>query len=454
MPRALVIGLARSGMACARALRGEQWDVVVVDAKDDESLHARAASLPEGVEVRLGPYADDVAIGFDMVCPSPAVPWDAPELAIARSHGVDVRSEIDLVFRRCPAPILGITGTNGKTTTTTLAGAVIAAGGARVHVGGNIGEPMLDRLADVGAGDWVVLELSSFQIESVEDPRCRLAAVLNVTPDHLDRHRTFEAYAAAKRRLVEHADPQGAVVLGADDVVARGMAQASAARVLLAGLEIGPADGTTVRDGEVVVVERGRPQTVMPVADIPLFGAHNVQNVLVAVALGHAAGVAHHAIAGAVRGFRAVHHRLEPVLDAGGVLWVNDSKATNADAAIKALRAFPDRSIVWIGGGRTKGVGPQELAAEVRERARFAVLNGDTGPEVDRALAGLGYDSRTLVATLADAVRAAHDVARPGDVVLLAPGYTSFDQFTDYEQRGESFAALVREVCGAVEGTR
>jgi UDP-N-acetylmuramoylalanine--D-glutamate ligase len=320
-------------------------------------------------------------------------------------------------------------------------------------VGGNIGEPMLDRLQEVRRDDWVVLELSSFQIESVENPRCRLAAVLNVTPDHLNRHGTFEAYASAKRRIVEHADPSGAVVLGADDVVARGMAVAANARVLLAGFEIGPADGTTVRGDEVVVIERGTASPVMPVAEIPLFGEHNVQNVLVAVALGHAAGVAHAAIAGAVRGFRAVHHRLEPVLDAGGILWVNDSKATNLDAAVKGLRAFPDRPIVWIGGGETKGVGPEALAGEVAERARHAVLNGATAAEVDRALANLGYNSRTLVRTLAEAVRAAHDIARPGDVVLLSPGYTSFDQFADYEQRGQAFADLVREVCGAARGT-
>jgi UDP-N-acetylmuramoylalanine--D-glutamate ligase len=387
-----------------------------------------------------------------MVCPSPGVAWDAPELAFARSHGVAVRSEMDLVFRRCPAPIVGITGTNGKTTTTSLTGAVIAAGGARVHVGGNIGEPMLDRLHEVRSGDWVVLELSSFQIESVEDPRCRLAAVLNVTPDHLNRHGTFDAYAAAKRRLVEHADPAGAVVLGADDVVARGMVAAASARVLLAGLDIGPADGTSVRDGEVVVVESGAAKPVMPLRDIALFGAHNVQNVLVAVALGHAAGVDHETIAAAVRDFRAVQHRLEPVLEAGGVLWVDDSKATNADAAVKALRAFPDRPIVWIGGGQTKGVGPEELAAEVSARARHAVLNGDTGPELDRALASLGWNSRTLVGTMREAVRAAHDLARPGDVVLLSPGYTSFDQFTSFEERGRVFAELAREICGVTGG--
>jgi len=453
MARALVIGLARSGMACARALSREGWDVVVVDRKDDEELRARALTVPPGVEVRLGVYADDVAVGFDMVCPSPGVPWDASELAVARTHGVPVHSEMDMVFRRCPAPIVGITGTNGKTTTTTLTGQVIAAGGRRVHVGGNIGEPMLDRLQDVAADDWVVLELSSFQLESVEDPRCRLAAVLNVTPDHLNRHSDFDAYAAAKRRIVEHADPAGTVVLGADDALARSMATSATARVLLAGADIGAADGTTVCDGEVVVVEQGSASAVMPVGDIPLFGEHNVQNVLAAVALGHAAGVPHDAIAGAVRGFRAVQHRLEPVLDAAGVLWVNDSKATNVDAAVKALRAFPDRPIVWIGGGETKGVGPDDLAREVSQRARHAVLNGSTGPEMDRALAKLGYNARTLVGTLAEAVRAAHEVARPGDVVLLAPGYTSWDQFADFEERGRVFADLVREVCGAARGT-
>jgi UDP-N-acetylmuramoylalanine--D-glutamate ligase len=231
------------------------------------------------------------------------------------------------------------------------------------------------------------------------------------------------------------------------------MAASATARVLLSGLDIGPADGTTVRDGEVVVIDQGDASAVMPVGDIPLFGEHNVQNVLAAVALGHAAGVSHDAIAGAVRRFSAVHHRLEPVLDAGGVLWVNDSKATNVDAAVKALRAFPDRTIVWIGGGQTKGVGPDGLAREVSERARHAVLNGTTGPEVDRALAKLGYNTRTVVATLADAVRAAHDIAQPGDVVLLAPGYTSWDQFADYEERGRVFADLVREVCGAARGT-
>jgi UDP-N-acetylmuramoylalanine--D-glutamate ligase len=447
---AVVIGMGRSGAACARVLDAEGYHVRVIDRSHaDERSEALARSLPGGIEVVMGGYRDDVVDEAALVCPSPGVPWDAAILVRARQLGIPVRSEMQLVFDRCPAPIVGITGTNGKTTTTALTGAVIAAGGSRVHVGGNIGETMLDRLYSVRRDDWVVLELSSFQLESVARPRCRLAAVLNITPDHLDRHRTLEDYVAAKRRLVEATDEVGTVVLGADDDTVRAMAPATRARVLLFGGDLGGGDGTTVRDGDIVSVEQGAATPVMRRADIPLFGEHNVLNVLAAVALGRAAGIAPDGIAGAVRGFRAVPHRLEPVLDEAGVLWVDDSKATNADAAIKALQSFADRPIVWIGGGGTKGVPPDSLAEEVVRRARHAVLNGATAAELDAALAARDFTARTVVATLAEAVAEARAVARPGDVVLLAPGYTSFDQFIDFEERGRVFAALVRETAAA-----
>jgi len=373
----------------------------------------------------------------------------------ARRHGVAVRSEIDLVFERCPAPIAGVTGTNGKTTTTALLGAVLGAAGARVHVGGNIGETMLDRLGDVRPDDWVVLELSSFQLESAADPRCRLATVLNLTPDHLDRHGTMERYGLAKRRLVEAADPGGTVALNGADPLSRAMAPASAAPVRLFSPDpgdLGGGDGATVLGGEVTSIEGGIAVAVMPVADIPLLGAHNVSNVLAAVTLGRAAGIPAAALAGAVRGFRAVAHRLEPVLESDGVLWIDDSKATNVDAAVTALRALGDRPVVWIGGGGSKGVGPEALAAEVAARARHAIVNGATAAELDAALAAAGCGARTRVATLAEAVAAAHRVARPGDAVLLSPGYTSFDQFSGFEERGREFARLVRELCAAAPG--
>jgi UDP-N-acetylmuramoylalanine--D-glutamate ligase len=446
----VVIGAGRSGLACARTLAREGRRVVLVDRSDTAAIRERVASLPDAVEVRLGGYPEDVAAHALMVCPSPGVPWDAPELEVARAHDVPVRSEMDLVFERCRARICGVTGTNGKTTTTALVAAILERAGERVHLGGNIGVTMLDRLDEVDDTDWVVLELSSFQIESVREPRCSIACVLNVTPDHLDRHGNFAAYTETKRRLVRFA-VDGAVV-GYDDPITREMAAVAKSRVHQFGLQPGISDGATRRGGDVVSVAAGVVTTVMMVAEIPLFGEHNLQNVLAAVAVARAAGVDTPPIAGAVRDFRAVPHRLQTVRDDAGVLWVNDSKATNVESALAALRSFPGRTIIWIGGGKGAGFSIDGLADEVAGRARFAILNGASAAELDAALSKRGFAERVVVATLADAVRAAEAIARDGDVVLLAPGYKSFDQFRDFEDRGDAFAALVGGMAHSAAG--
>jgi UDP-N-acetylmuramoylalanine--D-glutamate ligase len=440
----VVIGAGRSGLACASTLAREGHHVVLVDRADTLAIRERTAILPAKIDVRLGGYPDDIAADALMVCPSPGVPWNSPELEIARAHGVPVRSEMDLVFERCRARICGITGTNGKTTTTALVAAILERAGERVHLGGNIGVTMLDRLDRVGDRDWVVLELSSFQIESVPEPRCAIACVLNVTPDHLDRHGDFATYAETKRRLIRFALDDA--VIGFDDPITRAMATVATCRVHEFGLDAGITDGATRSGDEVVIAEGGLRTPVLPVADIPLFGVHNLQNVLAAVAIARAAGVEVSPIAGAVRDFHAVPHRLQTVRDEGGVLWVNDSKATNVESAIAALRSFPDRTIVWIGGGKGAGTSIEPLADEVAARARCVVLNGASAGELDDALAQRGFEARTVVPTQDEAVAAAAALAQPGDVVLLAPGYKSFDQFRDFEDRGRAFGEAVRRL--------
>lgn len=446
--RVVVIGLARTGAAVARALSAEGDRVIVVDRADDAHVRKRAASLPAGVDVRLGGYAVDVAAGADLVSPSPGVPWDAPELEWARAHGVAVRSEIDLVLERCPCRVIGITGTNGKTTTTALVAAILEQGSDRVVLGGNIGVPVLDRMDGLQPSDWMVLELSSFQIETVSQPRCTVACVLNVTPDHIDRHGDYAAYAAIKERLVRFASEWA--VLGYDDQTTRAMAQNATAPVRFFGFDLDGHDGATVRSDQVVVVDAGAPSSVLPLADIPLFGVHNIANVLAAVAVTRAAGMTPPAMAAGIRGFRSVPHRLEPVLERDGVLWVNDSKATNGESAVVGLQAFAGRPIVWIGGGHPDAEPPAALIDAVVDRARAAVLNGASAHVVDAALAQRGYAARFRVATLAEAVSAAREAARPGDVVLLSPGYKSFDQFRDFEERGDVFRELV--TAGARQG--
>ena len=446
--RAVVIGLGRSGLACARTLAAEGYEVEVVDENRTPALEAAASSLPPEVTVTLGEQSDEIVRSASIVCPSPGVPWDAAILRLARAEGVPVRSEMDLVFERCQSRVIGVTGSNGKTTTATLIAALLAAGGETVHLGGNIGQTVIDRLDAIRADDWVVLELSSFQLESITDPATEVAVVLNISPDHLDRHGSMDAYIAAKRRLLESA--RGTAVINADDPATVSMADVVPAPVAVEWFGDGTAGSrrplTTVIDGMVTRIAGSGRTSIVAADDVPLLGHHNLLNSMAAAAAARAAGVPTEAIAGALRDARPVAHRLQPVAERNGVLWVNDSKATNVDAAITALRAFEGRPVIWIGGGSFKGVGPDALAAEVAARAHRALLVGATASSLDEALARRGFADREIVGTIPAAVRRANDHAQPRDVVLLAPGYASFDQFSGYEERGAAYAAAVRSL--------
>jgi UDP-N-acetylmuramoylalanine--D-glutamate ligase len=438
--RALVLGYGRSGRAAASFIAARGGSVRVVDRADTPEL--RADLQRAGIAARLGGYAAEDLDGADLLVVSPGVAWDEPLVEVARARAIEVTSEIDLFFRACPSRIAGITGTNGKTTTTALTTEVLRAGGLHVMRGGNIGEPVLDRIDQLRPDDWVVLELSSFQLESITRPRLHIGVVLNVTPDHLDRHKSFERYRDIKARAVRFMQPDDHAVLNVDDPACAAMRSQTAGEVLAFGLYQPVDRGVTLRDGWVTIAHAGRQQRVLPAAEVPLPGDHNLSNVMAAVGAGHAAGVAIEQMADAVRRFKAVEHRLEPIGTFNGVRWYNDSKATNPDSTYKALAAFRE-PIVLIAGGRNKGIEMEPLARAIADRVLALVTLGETGEELARRARDAGLQRVERAADLKDAVRKAAALASPGSVVLLSPAFTSYDMFRDYEDRGRRFKATV-----------
>jgi UDP-N-acetylmuramoylalanine--D-glutamate ligase len=415
---ALVVGAARSGVALAIHLTREGHTVRVVDRKPAKDLASAIALMPSSVELKLGGYDGGVLDGVDIVYASPGVPWDSELLNQARAKGIPVSSEIDLFLKSCPGTVVGITGTNGKTTTTALTGAVLSAGQRPVIVGGNIGDTVLDRIDEITPDHWVVLELSSFQLESVEKPHLHVGVVLNITPDHLDRHGTLDRYADLKARVVEFAGPDDFAVLNGRDQIVRGLAQRTKAKVVWFDKH-------------------------QPIPPMPLPGRHNMENALAAAAVGRIAGLSDAAINNAIRGFKGVEHRLELVGEWAGVRWYNDSKATNPDASRVALSAFPGAPVVLIAGGYGGGFDLGQWAGDVMANTEAVVLIGASADELARALKA--HRKVVHAESLEDAVSQAAHLSRSGGVVLLSPAYKSFDMFKDYEDRGNQFKDLVRK---------
>ena len=412
---ALVVGAARSGVALALHLTAEGEAVRLADRKPSSELLSTIAQLPPGVDLRVGGYDERVLDGVDVVYASPGVPWDSELLNQARAKGIPVSSEIDLFLRRCKGTVVGITGTNGKTTTTALTGVVLEAGRRPVVVGGNIGDTVLDRLAEITPEHWVVLELSSFQLESVEHPHLHVAVILNITPDHLDRHGTLAQYVDLKARAIEDADY---ALLNSRDPTVSALSTRAA--------------------GKVVWFDQHQPLPPMP-----LPGRHNMENALAAAAVGHIAGLIDDAINEAIRGFKGVEHRLELVGEWAGVRWYNDSKATNPDAGRVALSAFPGAPVILIAGGYGSGFDLREWVQDVLANTEAVILIGASAGELAEALRV--HPQVIRAETLEQAVAIAAGMARQGSVVLLSPAYKSYDMFKDFEDRGNQFKELVRQ---------
>jgi UDP-N-acetylmuramoylalanine--D-glutamate ligase len=413
--RALLVGAGLSSLSVARFLTGRGVEVRICDMRPADDLVQLVSRLPPEAELVLGGYDETVLEGCVAVYASPGVPWDSELLEAARARRLPVSSEIDLFFKLCPAPIVGVTGTNGKTTTTALLGSVLGQGERPVMVGGNIGDTVLDRLGEVTPEHWVVLELSSFQLESCAEPRAEIAVILNVTPDHLDRHGSMDSYVAAKARLLRFQRPGDDAVLNGEDPICRELA--------------------ALTPGRVTWFDRHRPVPPMPVP-----GRHNQLNALAAAAVGRIAGLSDAAIEAGVRSFKGVEHRLELVGEWDGVRWYNDSKATNPDAALVGVRAFPGVPVVLIAGGYGGGLDADQWLAAIRELTVAVVLIGASAEQLAQSLAGHPVEK---AASIEEAVAKAAGLAPPGGVVLLSPGYKSFDMFRTYEERGRRFKAAV-----------
>ena len=436
--RTLVVGLGRTGLSVARYLARRGESVAVTDTRTDPpGLEALRRELPE-VAAFLGGLAPEAFAHAERVVVSPGVPLDTPEIAAARAAGVPVVGDVELFALAAAAPVVAVTGSNGKSTVASLVAAMAVRAGRETRAGGNLGTPALDLLGE-REPDLYVLELSSFQLETVEHLAPAAATVLNVSPDHLDRYPDLERYAQAKGRIYARARVQ---VVNRDDARARALATGPGRRVGF-GLGRAPSEGDwgVVRRGGEVWLARGD-EPLMPAAALRLRGAHNVANVLAALALGEAAGLPLEPMLEAARDFPGLPHRMSLVAERGGVAWIDDSKATNVGAAAAAVASL-DRPVVLIAGGQGKGQDFAPLARALRGRARAVVLIGEDAPRLEAALAGAVPELRRA-RTMEEAVRLAGGLARPGDAVLLAPACASFDMFEGFEDRGRAFAEAVR----------
>jgi UDP-N-acetylmuramoylalanine--D-glutamate ligase len=450
--RVLVVGLGKSGVASALFLKQHGAKVSVSDSKTEEQLHEHIpVLLDNGIAVETGGHGERTFQKQDMIVISPGVPVNAPALEPARKMRVPIIGEVELAARFLKGKIIAITGSNGKTTTTALAGDVVAQGGVKTLVGGNIGTPAISLVPESTNDSYTVLEISSFQLETIEQFSPKIAAVLNVTPDHLDRHGTFQVYWEAKRRIFENQTASEFAILNADDPEAARMASGLKAQLRWFSRKQEVEQGAFVRGDRIFYKDAKGEREIMALSDMQLKGAHNVENVLAAVTIGAILEIPEAKIREAVKNFKAVEHRLEYVATVNGVEFYNDSKATNVDATIKALESFP-KNIHIILGGKDKGSDYTVLKPLLQERVKRVYTVGAAAEKIESHIAGAA--PITQAGTIENAVRKAMDAASPGDVVILAPACASFDQFNSYEHRGKVFKELVHALAEKWLGVR
>lgn len=449
-PKALVVGMARSGIAAAAMLRRLGYEVTVNDTKPLEALQEALKPLAgSGVQYALGCPADEWVEGQTLIVVSPGVPLSLPFVQMARERKIPVIAEAELGYRYTRCPIAAITGTNGKTTTTALMGAIFRRAGYTTHVTGNIGLPISQVALDTQPGDRMAFEASSFMLEAIDAFRPKVSAILNITEDHLNRHGTMENYINAKARIFENQREDDAVVLNYDDPLTRALADRAACRVLFFSSRERVPAGACVLEGKICFIpEPGAEPVVMGrPEEVRLPGRHNLENALAATAMAMAMGISPAIIRYTLAAFEGVEHRIEFVRQIKGVRYINDSKGTNVDSTLAAVRAM-EKPTVLIAGGSDKGADFAPLIRGLSDMIVGMVVMGETGPKIAQAAAEAGWGPVVKAATMADAIRKAARMAPSGGNVLLSPACASFDMFKNFEHRGEVFKSLVEAMDG------
>jgi UDP-N-acetylmuramoylalanine--D-glutamate ligase len=449
--RVLVIGLARSGQAVAHFLAGKGARVTGIDIKQEADLDTEPLNELRAlsVDLRTGVYPE-VRVGqYDLAVISPGVPLTIPPVVAAERLGVPVWSELELAARFVKEPIVAVTGTNGKTTTTALAGYIFQQAGRQALVAGNIGIPLIgevERSSRQGFEvDCWILEVSSFQLECSFEFHPHIAVFLNLTPDHLDRHTTVAEYGGVKAKIFANQGPGDLAVLNLDDPWVSGQIHGLAAKEYWFSTQRVPAGGIGVADGDIVYESGGVRKVLCPVEKVRIPGRHNLENALAAAAAALLSGIDRQTIADALSTFPGVPHRLEPAGVVGGVKYVNDSKGTNPESVLKALDSF-EEPIILIAGGKPKGSDFNILAGRIRDRVKALILLGQAAPQIEQAVRATGYTAIWKETGLEECVRTAARLAAPGDLVLLSPACASWDMFRDYEERGDLFKKLVQKI--------
>ncbi|MDD2585288.1 MAG: UDP-N-acetylmuramoyl-L-alanine--D-glutamate ligase [Syntrophomonadaceae bacterium] len=445
--RVLIIGMARSGLAAASVLNKRGAQITICDQKNLDYFTEKLNSITETeIKIIAGGYPEVHKGDFDLVVVSPGIPLDIPPIAVARKENIPIIGEVELAYliKKADVEMYAITGTNGKTTTTSLLELIMTEDGRDSVSGGNIGTPLATLVDNMTSGV-ISVEVSSFQLETINKFRPHICGILNITPDHLDRHKTMELYVKAKSRIFENQTENDYVVLNYEDSILRELAQKCQSQVVYFSTEQILPEGAFVEYNKVIVLLAGNRREICSIDEIRLRGKHNLENVLCAVLMATLAGVESGIIRKCLMGFAGVRHRMEEVPAKNGVLYINDSKATNPESAIKAISSFV-QPIILIAGGRNKGSSFTNFASVIKNKVKDLVLVGEAREEIKRAVIEAGFVNIHEVEDFNAAVLKAIELADTGDVVLLSPACASWDMFDNYEQRGDLFCKIVNSI--------